>query len=139
MPYDRWSYCLENFREATDCDGEAELSWLIYDYYWIEQWLPLFEELDAAYAERDEARMRILCQVASGERAAVASRIPSWEQSPLREIANPWFQEMEVALTACVGGEWGVVNDSRQRVRAYRDEACPLIKSAEFLWINCNE
>jgi hypothetical protein len=139
VPFDRWSYCLDNFREDTDCDGVAELSWLVFDYYWIEQWLPLWEEVAAAAQEQDEPRARVLCQVASGERAVVATRIPSWEQGPLREIALAWFQEMEVALTACANGEWGVVDDSRERVHAYLAEACPLIRSAGVSSLRCDE
>lgn len=144
ISFDQWSYCLDNFREDTDCDGWVRLSWLVFDYYWIEKWLPLWEEVAAAAEEQDEGRAQILCQLASDERATVAKRIHFWEQSPLRDLAIPWFQEMEVALTACGNGEWEVADDAYKRVNAYRDEACPLIDRQETadgkVWsLNCDE
>lgn len=131
LPFDRWSYCLDNFRDDTSCDGEAELSWLLYDYYWVEQWIPLWGGVRAAFDDEDEARARILCQVAIAESTSVANRISLWPRSPLRDIAVPWLHEMEVRLAACASGEWPVVNDSYERVREYFLEACPLIRSKD--------
>lgn len=131
LSFDRWSYCLDNFRDDTSCDGEAELSWLLYDYYWVEQWIPLWGEVNDAFDDKDEARARILCQVAIAESTSVANRLSSWPRSSLRDIAVPWLHEMEVRLAACASGEWPVVNDSYERVREYFLEACPLIRSKD--------
>lgn len=143
ISFDQWEHCLDNFREDSDCDGWVRLSWLVFDYYWVEEWLPLWEEV-AEYQNKDEARAQILCQMEIGQPTAVAQRTLSWESSPLRDIATPWLEEMEVALAACSNGEWRVVDDSLNRVNAYRNEVCPLIDREETasgnVWsLDCGE
>lgn len=124
---DRMIYCLDNYPTDTGCDENPSISigYLVYDYYWQDQWLPLWEEVSEAADNQDESRARIVCELATPERDSIEARIVSWPQEdPLRELALSWLREMEIQLTACTNGEWETVSESWERNSVYLEEVC---------------
>lgn len=115
--------------ESTECDGEAPLSYLVYDYYWQDEWLPLTREIGALADKDDRAGIRVACQLAKSERQAVAQRITAWDRTELRNLSEEWFMQMELVLAACANGEWEVANAAIQLVNEQMAEACDEMRS----------
>lgn len=111
----------------TDCDGVFELRYLVYNYYWTEEFTPLRAEVSAATNAGDHASAQVKCEVGRSRAARVSERLFSWEDNALRRIAIPWFQEIEYFLAACAQGQWKAANESTVRIWDYLREACPLM------------
>lgn len=111
----------------TDCDGVFELRYLVFNYYWTEEFAPLQAEVSAAAKAGDHASAQVRCEVGRSDAARVSERLLGWEDNALRRIAIPWFQEIEYFLAACAQGQWKEANESTARIWDYLREACPMM------------
>jgi len=137
--FQRIAYCRKNVAHDSDCDGEISLRYLVVDHYWIEEWVPLWEDVREAAEANDERRARLLCELAFDDREGVEARVRAWppgRTSHIRSLAVDWLQEMEIQLSACALGEWGTVNESHRRSYDYLQDFCGLAGGCSSLASN---
>lgn len=104
---------LLNGPDDPGTDGEYPIARLVHDYYWIEEWRPLWERVRTTNEAGDEEGMKVLCELARDDNAEVSQRIHNWDNVPsLLPHLSAMFDEMEIALAACAAGAWEQTNNS---------------------------